>query len=120
MKSFSSKSEMLEYGKSLGKCDKEIVSLDGKTVILCGTNLAYEDKISEIAETAITSVVKEFCLKKDITSDVRNRFAFGKEPRTRPRRRPCRRASWTHQGGYCGISAGRCRRVNSGQWTVKR
>ena len=69
MKSFSSKSEMLEYGKSLGKCDKEIVSLDGKTVILCGTNLAYEDKISEIAETTITSVVKEFCLKKDITSD---------------------------------------------------
>ena len=69
MKSFSSKSEMLEYGKSLGKYDKEIVSLNGKTIILCGTNLAYEDRISEIAENAITTALKEFGLKTSIGTD---------------------------------------------------
>lgn len=69
MKSFSSKSEMLEYGKQLGKYDMEKVLLNEVPFLLCGTNLAYEDKLFEIAATALKEAYHMFKIDKKIKTD---------------------------------------------------
>lgn len=68
MEIFSSKSEMLKYGKTLGKYNMESVLLNGKTVCLCGTNLAYENALSEIAENALSSALSIF--SKNTENDI--------------------------------------------------
>ena len=69
MKSFETESELLEYGKTLGKRDMEKVLLNEKTVMLCGTNLSYEDALWATAEEALEKTVNLFGFNGKIETD---------------------------------------------------
>lgn len=62
---FRSVDEMIEWGRySLGKYDSLLCNIGEQKYLLCGTDLAYEDAIWDIACNSIQSVLETFDLPK--------------------------------------------------------
>lgn len=59
-KEFSSNEEMLQYGESFGKHQFERVLCEGKTKILCGTDMAYEEDIWDGVDELLNSLINKF------------------------------------------------------------
>lgn len=70
MKNFKNKKAAKEYAQRLSKTGFEMVKVDDKKVICCGTCIPYDDEFYNFAE----EMLEKFGIKDVDTADVRNKL----------------------------------------------